>query len=79
MENEPQNCGFTGYMGRVTYRLSYNQRLKTMNTRYTSILAREKLAMASVGELFGIFACLVPIVAIVVYMAWATRRKVSTL
>ena len=30
--------------------------------------------MATIQELFGIFACIAPVVAIVVYMVWATRR-----
>lgn len=34
----------------------------------------EDLIMATLGELFGILACFAPIVAIVLYMAWATRR-----
>ncbi len=31
--------------------------------------------MNSLFEVLGMFACLLPILALVVYMAWATRRR----
>ncbi len=31
--------------------------------------------MATLAEVLGVFACLFPVVALIAYMAWATRRK----
>jgi uncharacterized paraquat-inducible protein A len=38
-------------------------------------LATSEASMTSLNEVLGMFACLLPILALVAYMAWATRRR----